>query len=77
VGLCTNPVTLDYYMFNQVVYPTASQTFINPDNTASNLHKALVGCHWKGVGTITESQIALHLSDLRQDRNIYIPIVDK
>jgi hypothetical protein len=76
VGLCTDPVTLDYWMCKHVLYPCASQAFMNPDNP-SNLRRALVGCHSKGVGTITESQIALHLSDMSQDRNIYLPMLNK
>ena len=76
VGLCTDPVTLDYWMCKHVMYPIASQAFMNPDNNR-NLRKALVGAHGKGVGTITESQIALHLSDLGQDRRVYLPDVKK
>ncbi len=76
VGLCTDPVTLDYWMCKYVIYPIANQTFMNPD-TDHNLRKALVGCHGKGVGTITETEIALHLSDLGSDRKNYIPLVVK
>jgi hypothetical protein len=77
VGLCTEPVTLDYWMCKYVMYPCAtSQTFMNPDNDF-NLRKALVGCHSKGVGTITESEINLHLSDLSQDKLIYLPAIKK
>ena len=76
VGLCTDPVTLDYWMCKNVLYPIASQDFMNPDNP-SNLRRALIGCHGKGVGTITESQIALHQSDLERDWNSYIPMINK
>jgi hypothetical protein len=74
VGLCTDPVTLDYWMCKHVVYPIANQTFMNPDNT-SNLRKALVGASSKGVGTYTEAQIIQHLSDLSQDKHVYLPII--
>jgi hypothetical protein len=76
VGLCADPVTLDYWMCKHVMYPIANQGFMNPDNT-SNLRRALTGCHGKGVGTMTESHIALHLSDAGADRLSYIPIVKK
>ena len=75
VGLCTDPVSLDYWMCKHVLYPCANQTFMNPDNPASNLSKALLGCHGKGVGANTESAIALHLSDLSLDRHAYLPMI--
>lgn len=56
-GLCRDPVTLDYWMCKNVMYPIAtSQTFMNPDNI-NNLRKQLLGCHSKGVGTLDENQI--------------------
>jgi len=52
VGLCTDPVTLDYWMGKYVMYPAAtSQSFMNPDND-SDLRKQLVACNSKGVGTL-------------------------
>jgi hypothetical protein len=75
VGLCTDPVTLDYWMCKYVMYPCASsQTFMNPDNN-NNLRKALVGCNSKGVGTIVEAEMNVHLSDVSLDNRIYMPIV--
>jgi hypothetical protein len=74
VGLCTDPVTLDYWMCKNVMYPCAtSQAFMNPDND-NNLRKALVGCHSKGVGTITEAEMNVHQSDLSLDKHIYLPL---
>ena len=61
VGLCTDPVTLDYWMCKYVMYPAAtSQSFMNPDND-SDLRKQLVACNSKGVGTLNESQISVHI----------------
>jgi hypothetical protein len=57
-----------------VMYPCANQAFMNPDNN-SNLRKTLLACHAKGVGTLTEAEIALHPSDLGADRHIYLPAV--
>ena len=75
VGLCTDPVTLDYWMSKYVMYPCAtSQAFMNPDND-NNLSKTLVGCHSKGVGTIFEAEMNVHLSDLSLDKQIYLPVV--
>jgi hypothetical protein len=55
VGLCADPVTLDYWMCKYVMYPCAtSQDFMNPDND-NNLREALIGCNGKGVGAIDEA----------------------
>jgi hypothetical protein len=63
VGLCADPVTLDYWMCKHVMYPCAtSQTFMNPDND-SNLRKALLGCHSKGVGTVNEADMSVSIYD--------------
>ena len=75
VGLCADPATLDYWMCKYVMYPCAtSQTFMNPDND-NNLRKALVGCNSKGVGTLNESEMVVQLSDLSQDKKIYLPVI--
>ena len=75
VGLSTDPVTLDYWMCKYVMYPCApSQAFMNPDND-NNLRKALVGCNSKGVGTIVEAEMNVHLSDMSFDKRIYMPVV--
>jgi hypothetical protein len=75
VGLCTDPVTLDYWMCKYIMYPCAtSQVFMNPDNDY-NLRKALVGCNSKGVGTIAEAEINLHLADLNLDQRHFLPII--
>ena len=64
VGLCADPVTLDYWMCKYVMVPCAtSQTFMNPDGD-NHLRQALIGCHSKGVGTIDEAEMVVHLSDL-------------
>ncbi len=64
VGLCTDPVTLDYWMCKYVMYPIApSQTFMNPDND-NNLRKTLLGCHSKGVGTLDESKMMVLKKDM-------------
>ncbi len=74
VGLCTDPVTLDYWMCKYVMYPCAtSQTFMNPDND-NNLRKALTGCNSKGVGTLTEAEMQVHLFDLVLDHKLYLPL---
>jgi len=59
VGLCTDPVTLDYWMCKYVMLPAApSQTFMNPDND-DNLRAQLVGCNSLGVGTLDESEMTV------------------
>jgi hypothetical protein len=74
VGLCADPVTLDYWMCKNVMYPCANQAFMQPDNDY-NLRKTLLACHSKGVGTLTQAEISLHLSDLAVDRHVYLPAV--
>jgi hypothetical protein len=73
VGLCADPVTLDYWMCKYVMYPCAtSQTFMNPDNN-NHLREQLTGCHSKGVGTLDESEMVVRLADLSFDK--YLPLV--
>lgn len=77
VGLCADPVTLDYWMCKYVMYPRAtSQTFMNPDND-NHLRQALIGCNGKGVGTINEAEMVVHLSDLSLDKLSYLPLIMK
>jgi hypothetical protein len=77
VGLCADPVTLDYWMCKYVMYPCAtSQTFMNPDNN-NHLRQALIGCNGKGVGTINEAEMTVHLSDISLDKHFYLPLVRK
>ena len=64
VGLCADPVTLDYWMCKHVLLPCRpSQTFMNADLN-NNFRKTLLGCQTKGVGTLDENEIAVHLVDL-------------
>ena len=59
VGLCVEPVTLDFWMCKYVMYPIAtSQTFMNPDED-NNLRRQLEGCHSKGVGTLVEAEMVI------------------
>jgi len=63
VGLCADPVTLDYWMCKYVLLPADPvQTFMNPD-LDNNLRRTLLGCHAKGVGTLDESRIVLYVDD--------------
>ncbi len=64
VGLCADPVTLDYWMCKHVLLPCrTSQTFMNADLN-NNLRKTLAGCHGMGVGTLDENEIDVHSVDL-------------
>ena len=77
VGLCADPVTLDYWMCKYVLYPCAtSQAFMNPDNN-NHLRQALLGCQSKGVGTVSEASMVVHLSDFAQDKFTYLPLLDR
>ena len=77
MGLCADPVTLDYWMCKYVMYPCAtSQTFMNPDND-NHLRQALIDCQSKGVGTIDEAEMQVCLSDISLDKHAYLPMIMK
>ena len=77
VGLCADPVTLDYWMCKYVMYPCAtSQTFMSPDND-NHLRQALIGCNGKGVGTIDESEMDVHVWDFDLGEKVHLPLVMK
>jgi len=60
-----------------VMYPCAtSQAFMNPDND-NHLRQALLGCQSKGVGTVSEASMVVHLSDFAQDKFTYLPLLDR
>ena len=66
VGLCENPVSLDYYMSKYVLWPThAEQQYFNPDfDTANNMtRKTLEGCLSMGYGTLDEAAISAFVYD--------------
>jgi len=75
VGLCTDPVTLDYWMCKYVMYPIDRiQTFMNPDNN-NNLRKALTGANLKGVGTIDETKMLVHRWFPPRDNRVFLPLI--
>jgi len=75
VGLCADPVTLDYWMCKYVMYPCAtSQAFMNPDND-NYLREQLTGCHSKRVGTLDESEMVVHQVDQSLEKQTYLPSV--
>ena len=66
VGLCEDPVSLDYYMSKYVLWPTCvEQQYFNPDYDIlnNNTRQTLNGCHSQGFGTVTESEIAPFVYD--------------
>jgi len=65
VGLCTDPVSLDYWMSKHVLFPCNNASYFNPDNN-NNTRKTLLGCQAKGVGTVDPEQIDLSLIDLAE-----------
>lgn len=74
VGLCADPVTLDYWMCKYVAYPIDDQTLFNPDND-NKLRQTLLGCHSKGVGTLDEGEMSVHIRDINLDEKVYLPLV--
>jgi hypothetical protein len=66
VGLCDDPVSLDYYMSKYVLYPIhPQQPLFNPDHDPANnnTRKTIDGCHYMGYGTNDESEIAAFVYD--------------
>jgi hypothetical protein len=74
VGLCADPVTLDYWMSKYVLYPCNNAAYFNPDNN-NHTRETLLGCHSKGVGTLDETEMVVRQSDLSLDNQIYLPLV--
>jgi len=63
IGLCTDPVALDYWMAKNVLYPThTAYAYLNPEND-NNTRKTLEGCQAMGVGTINESEMLVSIYD--------------
>ena len=46
----------------------------NPDND-NHLRQALIGCNGKGVGTIDESEMDVHVWDFDLEEKVYLPLV--
>jgi len=66
VGLCDDPVSLDYYMSKYVVWPLLpTQQYFNPDyNIATNsTRQTLNGCRSLGYGTVVESEMSAYVYD--------------
>lgn len=76
VGLCADPVTLDYWMSKYVLYPCNNAAYFNPDND-NNTRKTLLGCHSKGVGTLNEAEMTVHIKDINLDQKVYLPLVTR
>jgi len=52
------------------MYPCAtSQEFMNPDSD-NHLRQALLGCNGKGVGTVNEAEMDVHVWDAAQALSI-------
>lgn len=63
IGLCIDPVALDYWMGKNVLGPLAGgQSFLDPSNDC-NWRKTLEGCYAKGVGTLDESEMHVDVYD--------------
>ncbi|OGS20305.1 MAG: hypothetical protein A2252_11850 [Elusimicrobia bacterium RIFOXYA2_FULL_39_19] len=59
IGLCADPVALDYWMGKNVLYPChTAYSFLNPEND-NNTRKTLEGCNVMGVGTLNEAEMSV------------------
>ncbi len=65
IGVCTNPVALDFWMGKEVLAPSnggSEASYLDPTNSGT-FRKTLEGCHAKGVGTLSESNMIVSLHD--------------
>ncbi len=75
VGMCADPVTLDYWMCKNVMLPCdPTQTFMNPANN-NHLRQALAGAQSRGVGTINEAEMIVHQVEVNYTDTVYLPLV--
>lgn len=66
IALCKDPVSLDYWMGHNVICPLGGSAG-NYNPTGDNVFsRQIAGCHSKGVGTLAESEMAVHLFDFDQ-----------
>lgn len=63
VGLCGDPVTLDYWMCKNVLYPCLPVPYFDPDQD-NNTRKTLAGCQAKGAGTLDPAGMTVSIADL-------------
>ena len=66
VGICEDPVSLDYYMSKYVLWPTyTTQQYFNPDYDVSNnkTRQTLDGCRSLGYGTVNELEMGVFVYD--------------
>jgi len=79
VGLCDDPVSLDYYMSKYVLYPLATQQpYFNPDYDIANnqTRQTLNGAASMGIGTANESEMAAYVYDYNSP-NVYRFDIDR
>ncbi|MBL3617809.1 MAG: DUF362 domain-containing protein [gamma proteobacterium endosymbiont of Lamellibrachia anaximandri] len=65
VGLCNDPVALDYWMGKYILGPAdggSQASFLDPSNEC-NFRKTLQGCNGKGVGTLNEGEMLVDIYD--------------
>ncbi len=68
IGLCRDPVTLDYWMGKHVLATCNNGNgiaFLDPSQD-NNFRRTLEGCHAMGVGTLEEREMHVEVSDLSQ-----------
>lgn len=61
IGLCKDPVSLDYWMSRHVLCPLSSGAARYDPANDNVFSRQLSGCHSKGIGTMDESEMAVHL----------------
>ena len=65
IGLCKDPVTLDYWMGKNVLGPSnggSESSYLDPSNN-NNFRDTLLGCNSKGVGSLDENEMLVQVYD--------------
>jgi len=52
-------------------------TCLDKNNVHNHLRQALVGCHSKGVGTLTEANMIVHRTFVGLNPACYLPLVSR
>ena len=77
IGLCKEPVSLDYWMGKNVICPSGGTAAdYNPAND-NVFRQIILGCNSKGIGTLDENNMLVHLYDHDNPQTTKIDIEEK
>lgn len=77
IGLCKDPVSLDYWMGKNIICPSGGAA-AEYDPSEDNVFRQLIsGCNSKGVGTLNESDMLVQIYDHNNPQTNRIDIEKK